>query len=70
MSEVPFNRAVTAQRPGLLETLIYRTLVVMLIAVSAFAIITARVFGAKRQGSLWQEAKEAAYAVAGYAFKH
>ena len=70
MSEVPFTREATAVRPGWLETAVYRLLVATLIMVSASGIFVGRLFGARSQTSIWREAKEAAYAVAGYAFKH
>ena len=70
MSEVPFTRSEHLVRPGFLETLVYRLLVVSLMIVSALSISIGRLFGAKRQGSIWREAKQTAYAVAGYAFKY
>lgn len=70
MSEATFEKTTTYHKPGLGETLVYRTLVTSLFLVSSVGILAGRVMGRKATGSLWQESKEAAYAVAGYAFKH
>lgn len=70
MSDVSINHATDTVKPSWVETLVYRALVVTLFFVSALGLAVGRLLGAKGQSSLWREAREAAYAVAGYAFKH
>ncbi len=70
MSDISIKQEMATCKPGVVETLIYRALVGTLILVSMVALLGGRLFGAKSNGPIWQEAKEAAYAVAGYAFKY
>ncbi len=70
MSDVSINQGVESVKISWVESLIYKALVITLFFVSALGLAVGRLFGAKGQGPLWQEAREAAYAVAGYAFKH
>lgn len=70
MSDVSINQTVETEKTSWFEGLIYRALVITLFLVSALALAVGRLFGAKGHGSLWREAREAAYAVAGYAFKY
>jgi hypothetical protein len=53
-----------------IETLVYRLLVSTLFIVSAVVLLGARLTGAERTDSLFTEARQTAYAVAGYAFKY
>ncbi|MDJ0615041.1 MAG: hypothetical protein QNJ29_15345 [Rhizobiaceae bacterium] len=70
MSDLSINQVTDTVKTSWVETLIYRALVVTLFFVSALALSVGRMLGARGQGPLWREAREAAYAVAGYAFKH
>ena len=70
MTEIPFERTETSMRPGFGQAVLYRLLVTLVFILAAFVVIAGRIGGARRSGGVWQEAREAAYAVAGYAFKY
>ena len=70
MSDVSINQTTETVKASWFEGLVYRALVVTLFFVSALGLAVGRLFRARGQGSLWREAREAAYAVAGYAFKY
>ncbi|MEL7273775.1 MAG: hypothetical protein AAGK33_10090 [Pseudomonadota bacterium] len=74
MSDASFNRPVTASGTG--PTLAYRALFAVLFIFSAFAAVASRLFkarsmpGGESSLSIWQAAKQAAHATAGYAVKY
>lgn len=70
MSEVSFDRVEVSGKPGLSQAIMYRSTVFTIFVLSFVGLAAGRLFGARARTGLWQEAREAAYAVAGYAFKY
>ncbi|MEO0328220.1 MAG: hypothetical protein AAF217_06420 [Pseudomonadota bacterium] len=70
MSDLPMERSVGGGKADFVEALVYRLVVLMLLVVSGFAIAIARLSGRSQTGSFWQEVRQTAHAVAGYAFKY
>lgn len=70
MSDATYTRAHAAHTAGAGETLIYRALFAVLFVFSAFAAVISRLTGGETSTSVWQSAKQAAHATAGYAVKY
>lgn len=70
MSDISLNRSASHTRPGVLEVVIYRLVLTVLMLLSAVAVALTW-FSSNRKGtSFWMEVRQAAHAVAGYAFKY
>lgn len=70
MSDMPLDRPLASHAPTFGESLIYRALFAVLFVFSAFAAMASRLAGGESTTSVWQAAKQAAHATAGYAVKH
>ncbi|MEM9731919.1 MAG: hypothetical protein AAF903_00375 [Pseudomonadota bacterium] len=74
MSDTSFNRPVSGLTSGSSsgggQTVAYRALFSVLFIFSAFAAVANRLAGGKSSLSIWQAAKQAAHATAGYAVKY
>ena len=70
MSDVPMERAASQGRSDFAEAFAYRLMVLALFMIAALAIAGARIAGRRGSSSFWQEVRQTAHAVAGYAFKY
>ena len=70
MTEISLDKVAVSTRPGLGQAVLYRLVVIAMFWFAAVAVIVRRMGGGKSDASIWQETREAAYAVAGYAFKY
>lgn len=70
MTEISFDKMSTATRPGMGHAVVYRLLLVAMFMLAAAAVVAKRLGGGKSEAGIWQETREAAYAVVGYAFKY
>lgn len=70
MSDESFNRSVNGPATSTGQTLAYRALFAVLFIFSAFTAVASRLAGGESSLSIWQAAKQAAHATAGYAVKY
>lgn len=70
MSVTDFERTTPAQGVTMGETVLRNALVALLIVVALVALSFAKLTGKTFPESIWKEAKQAAHAVIGYAFKY
>ncbi|MEM9330386.1 MAG: hypothetical protein AAGA53_03605 [Pseudomonadota bacterium] len=70
MSDVQIPRQAETHRTTFVETMEFKFLVMILFVCSAIALAFGRLLGRKAEQPFWKEARSAAHAIAGYAFKY